>query len=1290
MAGRDFWGVAAALGARVAVAGAVTLAPIENVQLGFEPAPRTSALVARVPGATITLADGGAARLTIGGATLSMYVVGGRPAAGVPEDIQAGVSHYLIGNDPAAWLRDVPRYARVTFADVLPGIDLVYHGHGRNLEYDVIVHSGADPGAFALAIEGADDAFIDAAGNAVLCVAGAELLVRAPIAWQSPAEPVCARLMLGGSTPSRELTLAMGPYDPTRPLVVDPVLAFSTYVGGSGSDEARGVAVDAAGAIYVVGSTASPDFPLAGPLQPALRGNRDVFLTKMAANGGALVYSTYLGGSDADDGYDVSVDATGAVTVVGGTFSADFPTVSALQPGSAGSSDAFICRLDATGSTLLWSTYLGGSGDDWAAAVDVDGQGATYVAGRAQYSPTFPTVPSPGECDGVDAFVAKLAPGGQSVDYTRCYGGDTAATCDPFNESCMSYWADDVQADALGRAWSAGTIQGDSIDGSFGSLLISSFEPTGGRTDSYSIDQPVLWGSGIALDGGKVYATTYRGDVRVDATRVSFPGVVLRSIAADGARTLTVAGEQGSDVFVATLDRSLRPITTLTLGGGGTERAVGVAATSAARVIVGATTSTDFPVVAAYQPLSAGGQDAFVTRFFECFTVDPRVLPDGFVGVAYAQTLAGSGGTPPYTFAAVSGVPPGLTLDAAGTLSGVPSQQGRFSMRARTVDAAGCPEETLHQVRVCAAVAIQPATMPRALQLRPYGVTLVATGGTPPYSFSILSGALPPDVQLSGARLAGTPQMAGSFPFTLRATDANACTGLLAATIDVCPALEIEPVALAPSMVGSAYVATITAAPGSHTLSVTAGSLPAGLSLSAGGVISGVPTSAGSVTFEVTAIDAAGCSDRKSYALVVNAASCPTVTLTPATLPAPTFGAPYSQTIMASGGTPPYGFALASGVLPNGLSLSAAGVLSGTPVDVGLFRIAVTSTDAVGCVGLGLYDLPLGVDIVVGAGHGPANPNRVKVIVGAGVATPADFFAYGAGTWGVNVSTGQMDAGPDEILTGPGPGPVHGPTVRAFRRDATAMAKINFFAYGTLRYGVNVAGARLDADPFGEILSGAGSGAVFGPHVRGWNYDATAVSPINKVNFFAYATLHYGVEVGAGDVEADGYDELLTIPGPGQPFAPRVRAFDFDGATLAAIAKISFWALPILQFGGVVAAGDVEGDGFDEIVAAGGPGPTIPGRARGFDYDGTAIAALPGYDVTPFTSHYGARVALGDVGAVRRDGLLIAEGPDPGAFSGAIIYRYDAVGGTLSGAFGFARVFPPGYGMTVATGDLGY
>ncbi|MFN7972842.1 MAG: Ig domain-containing protein [Acidobacteriota bacterium] len=412
----------------------------------------------------------------------------------------------------------------------------------------------------------------------------------------------------------------------------------------------------------------------------------------------------------------------------------------------------------------------------------------------------------------------------------------------------------------------------------------------------------------------------------------------------------------------------------------------------------------------------------------------------------------------------------------------------------------------------------------------------------------------------------------------------------------------------------------------------------------------------------------------------------------PSPLPAGTQGQPYTVVITASGGTGPYTYTVSGGALPSGMTLSTDGTLSGTPAVRGQFSFVVSATDTSSCGGSLPYALSItpATDAIAGEGPDSSNTNRVRVYDASGVPTPVDFQAYSAGSWGTRICSGAIDGvGVWEIVTGPGPGAVFGPHVRAFSAIGLPISKVSFFAYATLKFGVNPGAGLLDGDVFDEIVSGAGPGAVFGPQVRGWNYDGIAVAPIPGVNYFAYATLRFGVTVGDGNVDGDAFDELLTGPGPGSSFGPQVRGWDYDGVALSAMTKINF--LPPYTpaaYGVNVAGGDVDGDGFGEIATAPGPGASLPARFLGFDYDGVAIAPLPGFDVTPMTTVYGARLGLASLEGGSQEDLMAGAGPDPTADSMVSAYVY--TGSSLAPLAGsFLPFGTEKYGVNVAGGILG-
>ena len=345
-------------------------------------------------------------------AALRMHLVGANSSApGVAEDALPGKSNYFIGNDRSKWRTNVPNYGRVRYRAVYPGIDLVYYGNQRLLEHDFEVAPGADPRRIRLAFEGSKRAEVEKSGDLVLQLGDGEVRLQKPVIYQNT--EAGRREVTGGFVLRKnQVTIQVGAYDRRRTLVIDPILSYSTYLGGTGEDAGSAVATDSSGNVYVVGltaSTAANGFPITTQLSATgcaavtptgCSGTADdVFIVKIdpsgtgGTTGTALVYSTFLGGNGDDEGYGISVDGSNNAYVTGFTSSTDFPlSASPYQP-AIGSfqGSAFVTKIGPAGNTLLYSTYLGGHARDWGNAITQDSGGNIYVTGVA-YSRDFPTL----------------------------------------------------------------------------------------------------------------------------------------------------------------------------------------------------------------------------------------------------------------------------------------------------------------------------------------------------------------------------------------------------------------------------------------------------------------------------------------------------------------------------------------------------------------------------------------------------------------------------------------------------------------------------------------------------------------------------------------------------------------------------------------------------------------------------------------------------------------------------------------------------------------------------------
>lgn len=370
--------------------------------------------------------QGATLRLGFQGASKEPRVVGSDPLS--------GKVNYFIGSDKARWRTDVPTYRRVRYENIYKGIDLDFYGkQGGQLEYDFILRPGAEPSAIVLAFKGADRIRIDESGDLVIEVGGLQVIQRKPVIYQ---EVKGVRTVIPGAYTllrEQQVGFVVGPYSRDEVLVIDPVLEYSTYLGGSGDERAEDVTVDVNGNAYVTGFTFSDNFFTPGAYDTTLDGDYDVFVTKLNSSGSAVLWSTYIGGSlkiggsQGDQGTGIILDAEGNVYLTGATGSTDFPvTAGAFNTMYNGhQSDAFVLKLDASGSTLIYSTFLGGGGFDVGLEIALDTAGNPYVCG-VTYSDNFPT--SEAAFDRFyngngDCFVTKLNNSGSALLYSTFLGG---------------------------------------------------------------------------------------------------------------------------------------------------------------------------------------------------------------------------------------------------------------------------------------------------------------------------------------------------------------------------------------------------------------------------------------------------------------------------------------------------------------------------------------------------------------------------------------------------------------------------------------------------------------------------------------------------------------------------------------------------------------------------------------------------------------------------------------------------------------------------------------------------
>ncbi len=621
-----------------------------KLPLAFEPnqgqGDRESKFFARGTGYTVALRPDGAAIHSKGISgkremTVMRLIGASTTAMPLAKDPLPGKVNYFIGSDPKNWHTNLPTFSKVEFPRAYPGIDLVYYGSEGRLEYDFIVQPGVNPALIRMRFSGASRPKLSANGD--LEVGG--LLQHKPVAYQTIAASgraeVACRYVLRAN---QEVVLELGSFDKRYPLIIDPVISYSTYVGGSGNDTVGSVKVDASGNLYMAGFTTSANFPVRGASQTGYAGSSsallqaqlgDAFVAKLNPAGTAMLYATYLGGSGDDFATSLSIDAGGNAYIVGATQSANFPTTAgALQRTYKGFSsddngfynpgDGFVAKLNPAGSALVYSTYLGGALNDLPLGVAVDSNGNAVVVGSTKSS-DFPTTANAlsktyrgasntGAAVAGDAFVSVLNAAGSALTYSTFLGGRGHDA------------ARGVAVDGQNNIYVCGMTSSSDFPVTAGALQ-TTYQ---GDPNIKDFDHPVGHGfvAKISAEGTMVYATFLGGSLRDGAAAIAVDSTGAAYIAGGtassdfpttanapqktnkGRGTIGVLGDLNyGDAFVSKLNAAGSALVYSTyLGGAADETASDIAIDSAGNAYVtGFTLSNDFPVSTdALQAANAG------------------------------------------------------------------------------------------------------------------------------------------------------------------------------------------------------------------------------------------------------------------------------------------------------------------------------------------------------------------------------------------------------------------------------------------------------------------------------------------------------------------------------------------------------------------------------------------------------------------------------------------------------------------------------------------------------------
>ena len=913
------------------------------------------------------------------GAVLRMELEGANPGARITgADALPGKSNYFIGNDPKEWHLNVPTYAKVRYQGVYPGVDLVYYGNpnkGGELENDFVIAPGADPGVIRLSIKGADRLSLSANGDLVIAAGGGSILLHKPVVYQESEMELSSA---GGTKNGKkylpghykleangQISFKLGAYDPSKSLVIDPVLSYSTYLGGTNVDIGTRVAVDSSGDAYITGLTSSTDFPnAAGTLNQGVGGPScsvrllftsqalspcpDAFVTKLSPDGQTILYSTFLGGSRGDEATGISVDSSGNVFLSGSTVSPDFPITSgAFQTSLQGHSDAFVSKLNATGSGLLYSTFIGGSTDDMATGIATDSAGNASIAG-VTFSSDFPATQGSYQATKAtavcaqsltsfsspcpDAFVAKLNSAGSALAYATYLGGNNYDG------------ATSIALDGNGSAYVTGLTSSTDFPTTSGAFQVSPSGATcGPASDPYPCVQSFVTklspagdslsystyfggngdtaGTGIAADSsGNAYFTGFSNATNLPSTGQSF---------AMGTCGNATGSINCPDAFVAKLNSSGSALSYMTyLGGTSYEFATDVRVDgSGDAFVVGATGSLDFPVTGSPVQTDFGGGSCTVNLRGTTYNI---YCPNAFLTVlgptgssSFSTFLGGAGG----------GIAFGVAVDTAGNayLSGTTVSSDFPVANAEQPHLAGDSDVFLAKIGALSASAGTVTLAPATLS---FGSQTVGTSSTS--QTATLSNSGSSSITINGVSITGTDSgdfsqtktcggtLAGGGSCSISVTFTPTATGSRSATLSVSDSATSSPQTVALS--GTGVSQGVTFSPSSLSFpSQDVGTTSAAQSVTV------TNTGSGNLTFGAGAVTVSGA-NAADFALASDTCSGQTVAPNGACAVGITFmpsvagsesatlnftdnasGSPQTVSLTGTGATPNFTLSVASG-----------------------------------------------------------------------------------------------------------------------------------------------------------------------------------------------------------------------------------------------------------------------------------------------------------------------------------------------------------------------------------------
>lgn len=517
--------------------------------------------------------------------------------------IKQAYHNYFLGNDQSKWQPNVPLYSNVTLKNIYSGVDVTYFYEGNNVRHDYIVHPYADPSQIKIKFTGQTKLSIDTKGDLVLLTSLGEIVHTKLFAFQNTGniiQPVECNFVIENGNSVR---FALGNYDKSKTLVIDPVVrTFSTYLGSTSTDYPYSSAIDENGFVYLTGYTSSAAFPItSGAYQTTISTTPDCFITKFNSNGSGLVFSTFLGGNNSDYAIGIEVDQSNNIYVAGYTYSSNFPTtVGAFRTTVVATPDVFATKLSSGGNSLIYSTYLGGSSTDIAYGMTIDNNGFLYVVGYTN-STNYPTTTGAyrtTQVAGVDVFLTKVSQNGQTLAFSTYLGGSS------------SEYAYGVVVDNNGSAYVTGYTASNNFPVTSGAywtsytstdVFVTKFNPDGSALvySTYMPGNSIDVAYGIAVDGsGQAtvagYTNSSSGFPLINAFRTTLQGV-------EG--FVTKFNANGSGLIFSTY-----------IGGSSSDYIYDAVTDADGQIYVGGyTASNNLPMAAgATQPTSGGGNDGIL------------------------------------------------------------------------------------------------------------------------------------------------------------------------------------------------------------------------------------------------------------------------------------------------------------------------------------------------------------------------------------------------------------------------------------------------------------------------------------------------------------------------------------------------------------------------------------------------------------------------------------------------------------------------------------------------------